>query len=106
MPKNKKNATPDPYKDVPMPTTFLSTKEIKELIKREAKAQGVPLDAAMALFERESGFNPKARGADGEYSLGQLMPTTAQALGVTNPWDSLQNIRASLKYYKQALNKA
>ena len=34
------------------------------------------------------------------------MPATAQALGVTNPWDSLQNIRASLKYYKQALNKA
>lgn len=105
-PKNKKNTAPDPYKDVPMPTTFLSTKEIKELIKQEAKAQGVPLDAAMALFERESGFNPKTRGADGEYSLGQLMPTTAQALGVTNPWDSLQNIRASLKYYKQALNKA
>lgn len=104
--KNKKNTASDPYKDVPMPTTFLGTKEIKELIKQEAKSQGVPLDAAMALFERESGFNPKARGADGEYSLGQLMPTTAQALGVTNPWDSLQNIRASLKYYKQALNKA
>ena len=105
-PKNKTNKTPDPYQDVPMPTKFLSTKEIKELIKQEAKAQGVPVEAAMALFERESGFNPKARGAAGEYSLGQLMPATAQALGVTNPWDSLQNIRASLKYYKQALNKA
>ena len=34
------------------------------------------------------------------------MPTTAQVLGVTNPWDSIQNIRASLKYYKQMLNKA
>lgn len=104
-PKNKKNTAPDPYKDVPMPTTFLSTKEIKELIKQEAKAQGVPLAAAMALFERESGFNPKARGDDGEYSLGQLMPTTAQSLGVTNPWDSLQNIKASLKYYKRMLDK-
>lgn len=96
----------DPYKNIPMPTTFLSTTEIKNLIQQEARAISVPVEAAMALFERESNFNPKAKGAAGEYSLGQLMPSTAKSLGVENPWDSLQNIKASLKYYKQALDKA
>ena len=96
----------DPYKNIPMPTTFLNTTEIKNLIQQEAKAMGVPVEAAMALFERESNFNPKTRGADGEYSVGQLLPSTAKSLGVENPWDSLQNIKASLKYYKQALDKA
>lgn len=103
---NGPNKKPDPYAKIPMPTKFLNTAEIKALIRKEAIAQGVPVEAAMALFERESNFNPKARGAAGEYSLGQLMPETAQALGVTNPWDSQQNIRAALKYYKQALVKA
>ena len=105
-PKNEKIFADDPYKDVPIPTTFLDRPALQELIKNEAKLAGVPLEAAMALFEHESNFNPRARGGAGEYSLGQLMPSTAKMLGVTNPWDSQQNVRASLKYYKQALDKA
>lgn len=96
----------DPYQNAPMPRITMTTTEIKDLIGNEADAMGVPRAAAFALFERESGFNPVARGGSGEYGLGQLMPSTAQALGVKNPWDVLENIRASLKYYKGALNAA
>lgn len=96
----------DPYQNVPMPRITMTTTEIKDLIGNEADAMGVPRAAAFALFEQESGFNPVARGGSGEYGLGQLMPSTAQALGVRNPWDVLENIRASLKYYKGALNAA
>lgn len=96
----------DPYQNVPMPRITMTTTEIKDLIGNEADAMGVPRAAAFALFEQESGFNPVARGGSGEYGLGQLTPSTAQALGVKNPWDVLENIRASLKYYKGALNAA
>lgn len=96
----------DPYQNVPMPRVTLTTAEIKEVIENEAAALGVPKAAAMALFARESGFNPRARGGSGEYGLGQLMPHTAQSLGVKNPWDIVENIRASLRYYQGALNAA
>ena len=96
----------DPYRNVPPPRVSMTKADIQEIIEQEAKSQGVPLAAAYALFDRESGFNPNARGGSGEYGLGQLMPITAQALGVKNPWNVLENIRASLRYYKGALNAA
>lgn len=96
----------DPYQNVPPPQINLSKGEIMQIIGEEADAMGVPKAAAYALFDRESGFNPAARGGSGEYGLGQLMPRTAQSLGVNNPWNVLENIRASLKYYKGALNAA
>ena len=96
----------DPYQNVPPPRVSMSKEDIQEIVRQEAKAQGVPLAAAYALFDRESSFNPSARGGSGEYGLGQLMPTTAVQLGVKNPWNVLENIRASLKYYKGALTAA
>ena len=96
----------DPYQNVPVPQVVMSTADIKNIITREAAAMGVPKAAAFALFDRESGFRQTARGGSGEYGLGQLMPRTAQALGVKNPYDVLENVRASLKYYKGALNAA
>ena len=96
----------DPYQNVPVPHVIMSKAEIKEIIAKEADVQGVPRAAAFALFDRESSFNQIARGDSGEYGLGQLMPRTAQALGVKNPYDVLENIRASLKYYKGALKRA
>ena len=101
-----KNFKADPYKNIPMPQVTMPRADIIALIKQEAKLAGVPVAAALALFERESNFNPKARGGSGEYGIGQLMPSTAQALGVNNPWNVLENVRAALKYYKGALNAA
>ena len=101
-----KNFKADPYKNIPMPQVTMPREDIIELIKQEAQLAGVPVAAALALFERESNFNPKAKGGSGEYGIGQLMPATARALGVNNPWNVLENVRASLKYYKGALNAA
>ena len=96
----------DPYQNVPPPRVNMTKADIQEVIKEEAKAQGIPLAEAYALFDRESGFNPSTRGGSGEYGLGQLMPSTASALGVKNPWSVVENVRASLKYYKGARNAA
>lgn len=76
------------------------------LIDRYADDEGVPRPLAKALFKQESGFNPRAVNAStGATGLGQLMPTTAEALGVTDRTDPEQNVRASMKYLREGYDK-
>ena len=45
----------------------------------------------------ESAFNPQARSRVGAIGLGQLMPETAEVLGV-DPFDPRQNLQGSARY--------
>ena len=56
-----------------------------------------------ALIQHESGFNPKAVSPKGAMGLGQIMPGTARALGLKNPYDVTENLRASARYFVRQL---
>lgn len=58
-----------------------------------------------AIIHAESHFNIKAVSKQGAQGLMQLMPTTAQALGVTNPFIAKQNIHGGVKHLAHLLNK-
>lgn len=58
----------------------------------------------VALVVVESGFQPRAVSRAGAMGLGQLMPGTAQALGV-NPWDPVQNLYGSIRYLRGNLDR-
>jgi hypothetical protein len=70
---------------------------ITDLISATAARLGVPPSIALAVAQRESGFNQNARGAAGEIGVFQLMPTTAAGLGV-NPYDLNQNVEGGIRY--------
>ena len=58
-----------------------------------------------ALIWTESRYNPFAVSGAGAAGLGQLMPKTAQELGVTNRFDPRANLWAAARYLRQLLDK-
>ena len=79
--------------------------EILDLIDRTAQKYGIDEKLVRALVKQESGFNPNAKSHAGALGLMQLMPSTAQGLGVKNPLDPVQNVEGGVKYLKSMLDR-
>ena len=73
----------------------------------KATAQRLNLDWRLcaALCWCESGFNPNAVSSAGAVGVMQLMPKTAEGLGVTDSYDPRQNILGGAKLISQLLDK-
>jgi len=88
-----------------MPCDPLADLAVNPIIDTAAKAQDLDTKLLRAVIEQESAYRPCAVSPKGAKGLMQLMPDTADELGVKDPFDPQENILAGAKYLKQLLDK-
>nr|WP_246843836.1 lytic transglycosylase domain-containing protein [Leptospira biflexa] len=79
--------------------------KLLESIESIAEAQGLDPNLVKAMVKAESGFKPKAVSPKGAMGLMQLMPETADSLGVKDPFDPEENVAGGVKFLKGLLKE-
>jgi soluble lytic murein transglycosylase-like protein len=75
------------------------------MIQAASRRFGVDSSLVKAVIDAESSFNPEAVSHAGAKGLMQLMDSTGQGLGVTNPFDPKQNIEGGTRYLSNLIMK-
>jgi hypothetical protein len=75
------------------------------IINRVAGRYEVDPHLIRAIIFAESGYNPKAKSKKGARGLMQLMPSTAEALGVEDIYDPEENIDGGVRYFRTLLDR-
>lgn len=73
--------------------------QIVAYIRRVARELGIPEAIALAVAQFESGFNPNAISSAGAIGIMQLMPGTAESLGV-DPYNWRENVQGGIRYLR------
>jgi soluble lytic murein transglycosylase-like protein len=71
-----------------------------DVARAAARRHGIPEDLFLRLVQQESGWNTEAVSSAGAIGLAQLMPGTAELLGV-DPHDPTANLDGGARYLAQ-----
>lgn len=77
--------------------------DYSEVILSACKRFSVDPDLVRAVIKAESNFDPQALSPKGAMGLMQLMPDTARDMGVSDPFDPVENIHGGVGYLSRLL---
>jgi soluble lytic murein transglycosylase-like protein len=80
-----------------------ATGDFASLINQASQKYNVDPGLVQAVIKAESNFNPSAVSSAGALGLMQLMPGTANGLGVDDPLDPAQNIDGGVHFLSNLL---
>lgn len=72
-----------------------------DVIREAAETFELPFEFIKAVIRAESAFNPRAVSRVGAQGLMQLMPSTAEDMGVSDAFDARENIFGGARYLRQ-----
>jgi len=81
----------------------ISAQRLNKIVALQAKANHIDPRLVRAVIRVESGGDPSAVSTAGAMGLMQLMPGTASAYGVLNPWDPEQNVAGGTRHLRDLL---
>jgi soluble lytic murein transglycosylase-like protein len=94
----------DTFKPIPEPPPSATpTPPYTELVNAASSKYGVDADLISSVIAVESNFDSKAVSRKNARGLMQLLPETADRLGVKNIFDPAENIDAGTRYLKALL---
>ena len=75
------------------------------IINKASEQHDIDPALVKAVIMAESSYNPRAVSPKGAVGLMQLMPTTAESLGVANSFNPEQNVQGGTKYLKKLIDQ-
>jgi soluble lytic murein transglycosylase-like protein len=78
---------------------------LEKSITKAAAKYSLPPELIKAVIRAESNFDAKAVSIAGAQGLMQLMPATAEELGVKDPFDIDQNVDGGSRYLREMLDR-
>jgi soluble lytic murein transglycosylase-like protein len=79
--------------------------DIPTAVAAASDKHGIDADLLYSVIRAESGFNPRAVSNKGAQGLMQLMPDTANKLGVHDAFDTEANVEAGTRYLRELLDR-
>lgn len=83
----------------------LKTGEVDRLVRAAGSKHGVAPELLRSVMKQESAFKPCALSVMGAMGLMQIMPETADLLGLKDPFNPDQNVDAGAKFLKMMLER-
>jgi hypothetical protein len=96
---------PSPPPAPPKPVVHRSAREVCDTLADAAQRNGLPVPFFIRLLFQESRFKPGAVSRTGAQGIAQFMPSTADAVGLDNPFDPLEAIPASARLLRDLFER-
>jgi hypothetical protein len=93
-------SSPDLLKAVEQITELQTVQKVENLIQQISEKHAIDPDLVKAVAKVESNYNTYAVSRRGAMGIMQLLPYTAKRFGVSNIFDTRQNIEGGIKFLK------